>query len=325
MSVNDTQILKVAKQVFADEVASINHIVDGLGAQFLTAINLLYACTGKVIVTGMGKSGHIARKIAATLASTGTPAFFMHPAEALHGDLGMVDQADTIIAISYSGESDELSALLPIIRRKHIPIIAFTGNLKSNLAKIADCVLNIGVEKEACPLGLAPTSSTTVTLVMGDAVAVSLLSKRGFKKEDFALSHPGGALGRKLLTTAKDIMRQGDFLPKVYLESKLEDIVTEISRKGLGLVGVVDTHEILHGVITDGDLRRLLDKKDNHNIITAASIMNKQPKTLQQDSLAVIAVEMMEKEKITGFLVVDQDNKLTGAFNVHDLFRAKLL
>jgi len=318
-------ILEVAKQVFLDETTSINQIYNNLGAGFLDAINIILNCEGKVVVAGMGKSGHIARKIAATFASTGTPAFFVHPAEALHGDLGMIDNKDVVIAISYSGESEELISILPVLRRKHVPIIAMTSSSTSTLAKISNCILDIKVDKEACPLGLAPTSSTTVTLVLGDALAVSLLTIRGFKKEDFALSHPGGSLGRKLLTTAGDIMRTGIYLPIVSQETLLHDVVVEISQKGLGLAGVVDNTGKLLGVITDGDLRRLLDKFGDCSATLAKEIMNPTPKTVHVDSLAVTAVDIMEKEKITGFLVVDDDNKLLGAFNVHDLFKARLL
>lgn len=318
-------ILDVAKQVFKDEVESINQVVDNLGGEFLKAIDWLLKCKGKVVVTGMGKSGHIAHKIAATLASTGTPAFFVHPAEALHGDLGMIDNKDIVIAISYSGESEELTMILPVLRRKHVPIIAITGGDKSSLSKIADCTLNVAVDKEACPLGLAPTSSTTATLVLGDAIAVCLLTIRGFKKEDFALSHPGGSLGRKLLTTARDIMRSNEFLPKVLTTSKLHEVVIEIGQKNLGLAGVVDEHNKLCGVITDGDLRRLLDNNHDLTIMLASQIMNKTPKTIHVDSLAVTAVDIMEQQKITGFLVIDDNKQLVGAFNLHDLFRAKLL
>lgn len=318
-------ILAVAKQVFIDEVAGINQVVNNLGDDFLAAINILLACTGKVIVTGMGKSGHIAHKIAATLASTGTPAFFVHPAEALHGDLGMIEGGDVVIAISYSGESEELTAILPILRRKHVPIIGITAFNTSSLAKISNCVLNIKIDKEACPLGLAPTSSTTVTLVLGDAIAVSLLTIRGFQKEDFALSHPGGSLGRKLLTTARDIMRTDMSLPRVAANAKLHDIVVEISQKGLGLAGVVDENNQLLGVVTDGDLRRLLDNNADTSSVVAKDIMNSTPKTIHVDSLAVTAVEIIEKEKITGFLVIDDNRVLLGAFNIHDLFKAKLL
>lgn len=325
MCLKNKASLDVAKQVFIDEIAGINQVLANLGEDFLSAINIILECSGKVVVTGMGKSGHIAHKIAATLASTGTPAFFVHPAEALHGDLGMIESSDVVIAISYSGESEELTSILSVLRRRHVPIIGITGFNTSSLAKVSNCVLNIQISKEACPLGLAPTSSTTATLVLGDAIAVSLLTIRGFKKEDFALSHPGGSLGRKLLTLASDIMRTDVFLPLVFLEAKLHDVVVEIGGKGLGLAGVVDKAHKLRGVVTDGDLRRLLDSGADVTKITAQEIMNRTPKTIKVNSLAVTAVDIMEKEKITGFLVVDDNDTLVGAFNIHDLFKAKLL
>ena len=318
-------ILQIADNVFEDEIAGINQVRGYLGDNFVDAIELIYACKGKVIVTGMGKSGHIGNKIAATMASTGTPAFFVHPAEALHGDLGMIDEKDVVIAISFSGESDELMGILPIVKRKNIPLIAMTGNSQSSLAKISNCVLDIKVDKEACPLGLAPTTSTTACLVLGDALAVSLYTLRGFKPEDFAMSHPGGALGRRLLTRASDLMHTDERLPIVCADTSLKDVVMEISKKGLGFAGVVDKQNKIIGVITDGDLRRLIDKQVDIMTTTAEAIMSKNPKTILKDSLAVEAIELMEKNKITGFAVVDEDNKFVGAFNLHDLFQAKLL
>ncbi len=263
--------------------------------------------------------------MAATFASTGTPSFFVHPAEALHGDLGMIGSQDVVIAISYSGESDEILAILPAILHKSIPIIAMTGNVNSSLAKYATHILNLQIEKEACPLNLAPTTSTTASLVLGDAIAVSLLELRGFRPEDFALSHPGGSLGRRLLTKVSDIMHGGDRLPTVSLDSSLKDAVVEISNKGLGLAAVVDSEHKLCGVITDGDLRRLLDHNVDIRTVKATDIMNKNPKLLKDTDLATIAVNLMEKYKITGFLVVDDKMRLVGAFNLHDLFKAKLI
>lgn len=318
-------ILQIANNVFEDEIAGINQVKSYLGDTFVSAIELIYACKGKIIVTGMGKSGHIGNKIAATMASTGTPAFFVHPAEALHGDLGMIDEKDVVIAISFSGESDELIGILPIVKRKNVPMIAMTGNLESSLGKIANCVLNIKVDKEACPLGLAPTTSTTACLVLGDALAVSLYTLRGFKPEDFALSHPGGSLGRRLLTRASDLMHSDERLPVVYPDTPLKDVVMEISRKSLGFAGVVDKQNKVVGVVTNGDLMRLIDKQIDIITTTAVSIMSKNPKTILKDSLAFEAVELMEKNKITGLIVVDEDNKFVGAFNLHDLFQAKLL
>lgn len=278
-----------------------------------------------MVVTGIGKSGHIARKIAATLASTGTPSFFMHPAEALHGDLGMITDNDIIIAISYSGEIEEISSILSILKRRHITIIGMTGSKTSSLAKIANYMLDINIIKEACPLNLAPTSSTTATLVLGDALAICLLTLKGFKEKDFAMSHPGGSLGRKLLTTNEDIMHTGKSVPKVNIDSTIKEIVIEISEKGLGFTSVVDKDEKVIGVITDGDLRRVMDKELDFKTTTASNIMTKNPKVVNAQDLAIKTVELMEQYKITGFMAVDKNNKLIGAFNLHDLFRAKLL
>lgn len=318
-------ILQIANQVFADEIAGIEQVQSYLDDSFTKAVDLIYNCRGKVIVTGMGKSGHIGSKIAATMASTGTPAFFVHPAEALHGDLGMIDEKDVVIAISYSGESEELTSILPIIKRRRVPMIGMTGNLTSSLARISDCALNIKVDKEACPLGLAPTTSTTACLVLGDALAVSLYTIRGFKPEDFALSHPGGSLGRRLLTRAADLMHSGERLPIVNEDTLLKDVVMEISKKGLGLAGVINANKQLVGVVTDGDLRRLLDNQADIMTTFAKDIMTKSPQTVLDSSLAVEAIELMETKQITGFLVVDKDNHLVGAFNLHDLLKAKLL
>lgn len=328
-NINKAQILQIANQVFVDEISGIKQVQallnDDLSVNFIDAVKLIYACMGKIVVTGMGKSGHIGSKIASTLASTGTPAFFMHPAEALHGDLGMIEDKDVVIAISYSGESEELSAILPILKRRKIPMVAITSNLNSSLAKIADYVLNVKVDKEACPLGLAPTTSTTACLVLGDALAVCLYTIRGFKPEDFAVSHPGGTLGRKLLTKVRDIMHTNELLPKVLHTSSLKDVVMEMSNKGLGLTGVIDDSGVLVGVVTDGDLRRLLDHHTDIFTTKACDIMTKSPKTVMADSLAIEAVDLMEKIQITGFLVVNSENKLIGAFNLHDLFKARLL
>ena len=320
-----TQVLPIASRVFSDEIAGVTQVQGYLDDDFVSAVELIYNCAGKVVVMGIGKSGHIGNKIAATLASTGTPSFFVHPAEALHGDLGMIDSQDVVIAISYSGESDELVAILPVLKRRNVLLIGITGDRASNLGNICDCVLNIKVDKEACPLGLAPTSSTTACLVLGDALAVSVYTLRGFKPEDFALSHPGGSLGRRLLTRVEDLMHSGDRLPKVFAHTPLKDVVVEISNKGLGLTGVVDNAGVLVGIVTDGDLRRLLDKKVDIFAIQAQDIMNCKPKTMLSNTLAVEAVELMEKQKITGFLVVDEAHKLVGAFNLHDLLEAKLL
>ncbi|MCX8514912.1 MAG: KpsF/GutQ family sugar-phosphate isomerase [Burkholderiales bacterium] len=322
---NETKVFEIANEVFKNEVEGIHEVQQLLNQEFAQAVYLLSKCSGKVIVMGIGKSGHIANKIAATMASTGTSAFFVHPTEALHGDLGMIGQNDVVIAISYSGESDELNAALAVIKRKDIAVIAITGNTKSTLAKLSKHVLNIAVTKEACPLGLAPTTSTTACLVLGDALAVCIYSLKGFKLEDFALSHPGGSLGRRLLIKVNDIMRCGERLPVVALNANLTDIVLEISNKGLGLTAVIDNLGKLVGVITDGDLRRILDNYNKFNTLTAQDIMNKSPKTLETNTLAIVAVELMEKNKINGFLIVDEQHKPIGAFNIHDLIAAKLL
>ena len=322
---NTNEILQIANEVFSDEVSGILQVKKSLSESFVSAVKLIYNCNGKIIVTGMGKSGHIGSKIAATMSSTGTPAFFVHPAEALHGDLGMIDSKDVVIAISYSGESEELLSILPIIKRRCVPMIGITGDLNSSLATIADCVLDVKVDKEACLLGLAPTTSTTACLVMGDALAISLYTLRGFGSEDFALSHPGGSLGRKLLTRASDIMHSGERLPCVLENATIKDVVIEMTAKGLGMTAVINDSHKLIGVVTDGDLRRLFDQRIEVLDIKARDVMNKDPKTILANDLAVEAVELMEKNKITGFLVVDKDNVLVGAFNLHDLLKAKLI
>lgn len=317
--------IQIAHRLFDDEISGLLQVRDSIGDEFSVAIEMIFACTGKVIVSGMGKSGHIGHKIAATLASTGTSAFFMHPAEALHGDLGMIDDNDLVLAISYSGESDELSAILPVVKRKQVKIISITGNRNSTLARLSDCSLIINVDKEACPLNLAPTTSTTATLVLGDALAVALLSLRQFRPEDFALSHPGGSLGRKLLTKVSDIMHSSDQLPLVLPSAKIKDIVVEISKKGLGMVAVADTDNLLLGVITDGDLRRVLDGDTDIRSLSANDFMNSNPKRISVNCMAVEAVEMIDHYKIGGLVVVDERNKVVGAFNLHDLFKAKLI
>ncbi|TXH58666.1 MAG: KpsF/GutQ family sugar-phosphate isomerase [Bacteroidia bacterium] len=318
-------IFTIAKQVFNDEIAGIRRVLDNLDERFIEALQLIMQCQGKVIVSGMGKSGHVAGKIAATLASTGTPAFFVHPAEALHGDLGMIDERDVVVAISYSGRSDEIFSFVTILQRRHIKIISITGNSNSSLAKLADLTLDINVEQEACPLNLAPTTSTTATLVLGDALAVCLLKMRGFNEMDFANSHPGGSLGRRLLTTVNDLMHTGDKLPVVYEDSSFKDVILEISKKSLGFTGVINRDGRLLGLITDGDLRRVLDKYTNLLNLEAKDMMNANPKVIKENVLAVKSIDLMEQFKITGFLVVDVDNNLIGAFNLHDLFNAKLL
>ena len=325
MTHTPAEILTIAKQVFHDEIAGLIQVEQHLDSNFVAAVELLLACRGKIIVSGMGKSGHIGNKIAATLASTGSAAFFMHPAEALHGDLGMLDSNDLLLAISYSGESDELSSIIPTVKHKQVKIISITGNPDSSLAKFSDCALTVRIGKEACPLNLAPTTSTTATLVLGDALAVALLSLRQFKPEDFALSHPGGSLGRKLLTKVSDIMHEGERLPLVTADAPLKEVVFEISNKGLGLVAVVDEQQHMLGVITDGDLRRVLDGEHDVRLLSAKDIMTVKPKVIHISNMAIDAVDIVNEYKIGGLLVVDDNNKVVGAFNVHDLFQAKLI
>lgn len=323
--VQNLDIISIASQVFDDEISGLVSLKSALDNSFIHAVNMILSCKGKVIVSGMGKSGHIGNKIAATLASTGTAAFFMHPAEALHGDLGMISAEDLLIAISYSGESDELAAILPLVRRKHIPVIAMTGGENSTLAKLSDCVLLTKVDKEACPLNLAPTTSTTVTLVLGDALAVALLSKRNFQPEDFAMSHPGGSLGRRLLTKVSDIMHIDDRIPVVKKNASLKEVVLEISQKGLGLTAVVDDCFKVIGIVTDGDMRRILDSDNDIRTLFAADFMVNNPKTILANEMAIDAVDLINKHNISGLLAVDENHKLVGAFNLHDLFKAKLI
>jgi arabinose-5-phosphate isomerase len=288
-------------------------------------VEKMLSVRGRVVVMGIGKSGHIARKIAATLASTGTPAMFVHPAEASHGDLGMIKPIDLVLAVSNSGEVDEVTSLLPVIKRLGSPLIAMTGNGNSTLARHADIVLDSGVEKEACPLQLAPTASTTAQLALGDALAVALLDARGFKSEDFARSHPGGALGRKLLTHLSDVMRTGDAVPCVESGTPFSDLMREMSAKGLGAAAVTDAEGKVLGIFTDGDLRRLIEKGVDLRASTAAEVMNPQPRTITRDALAAEAAQLMELHRITSVLVVDGDGRLCGAVNSNDLMRAKVI
>jgi arabinose-5-phosphate isomerase len=289
------------------------------------AVELLFHCDGRVVVSGIGKSGHIARKIAATLASTGTPALFVHAAEASHGDLGMITADDALIAISYSGEAGELLSIVPIIKRMGAKMIAITGSDTSSLAQLADVHLNVKVDKEACPLNLAPTASTTATLAIGDALATALLDARGFGEEDFARSHPGGALGRRLLTHVRDIMRTGDAIPMVSEDATLYAALLEISRKGMAMTAVVDADGRAIGVFTDGDLRRLIENVQDLSMLTITEVMHRNPRSLHPDQLAVDAVDMMEEFSINQLLVNDADGKLVGALHIHDLTRAKVI
>jgi len=317
--------LDLAREVLSIEAAALQALTQRIDDTFLCALDIILSCEGRVIVSGMGKSGHIARKIAATFSSTGTPAYFVHPAEAAHGDLGMITGKDVVIALSYSGESQELLAIVPIIKRQGAKLISLTGKPQSSLAREADVHLNGAVDKEACPLGLAPTTSTTAALALGDALAVALLDAKGFGEEDFARSHPGGALGRRLLTHVRDIMRAGDRVPAVGADASLAAAVLEISRKGLGMTAVVDEARRVLGIYTDGDLRRTLEKNLDFKSTSIRDVMSKHPRTIGPDALAVAAVQLMEQHNISQMLVVDADQKLVGAFNIGDLLHAKVI
>ena len=329
MAANDyqpTRLLALAREVLTTEAAAISALRDRLGDDFLRAIDIIMTCRGRVVVSGIGKSGHIARKIASTLASTGTPAFFVHPAEAIHGDLGMITQDDVLIAMSNSGESAELLAIMPLIKRQGAKLIALTGNHDSSLARHADAHLDAAVDAEACPLGLAPTASTTAALALGDALALALLDARGFSAEDFARSHPGGALGRRLLTHVRDVMRQGAEVPRVPVDATLAAAVLEMSGKGLGLTAVLHPDGTVAGIFTDGDLRRCLGRVTDLQQATVAEFMTREPRRIAADKLAVEAVETMETPRpVMALLVVDPDGRLTGVLHMHDLIRAKVL
>jgi arabinose-5-phosphate isomerase len=325
MTLNAPSILQLARETLDIEAAALQDIKSRLDERFVKAVQMMLHVKGRVVVTGMGKSGHIGRKIAATLASTGTPAMFVHPAEASHGDLGMIKLVDVVLGISNSGESDELVAILPVLKRQGVPLIAMTGGLDSSLARHADVVLDSSVAKEACPLNLAPTASTTAQLALGDALAVALLDARGFKPEDFARSHPGGSLGRRLLTHVSDVMRSGDAVPRVSPEASFSELMREMSHKGLGASSVVDADGQVLGIFTDGDLRRLIEKGQDLRSLKASDVMHAQPRTIRQDALAVEAVEIMEAHRITSILVVDGEGRLCGALNTNDLMRAKVI
>jgi len=319
------QALRLAQETFDIEAAAVLGLKARTGEAFARAVELMLRVRGRVVVMGIGKSGHIGRKIAATLASTGTPAMFVHPAEASHGDLGMIKAVDLVLAISNGGESEEITVILPVLKRLGVPLIAMTGALDSTLASHADIRLDCTVEKEACPLNLAPTASTTAQLALGDALAVALLDARGFKTEDFARSHPGGALGRKLLTHLSDLMRSGDAVPRVGPDASFTDLMREMSAKGLGASAVVDGEGRVLGIFTDGDLRRLVEKGLDLRRLTAREVMHPQPRTIRHDVLAVEAAELMEQHRITSVLVVDPEGKLCGAINSNDLMRAKVI
>ncbi|MPV69958.1 MULTISPECIES: arabinose 5-phosphate isomerase KdsD [Burkholderia] len=323
--INDDRALALARDVLDIEADAVRALRDQLDGGFVQAVALLLGCRGRVVVSGIGKSGHIARKIAATLASTGTPAFFVHPAEASHGDLGMVTSDDVFIGISYSGESEELVAILPLVKRIGAKLIAITGRAESSLGTLADVNLNAAVSKEACPLNLAPTASTTAALALGDALAVAVLDARGFGSEDFARSHPGGALGRRLLTYVRDVMRTGDDVPSVGLDATLSDALFQITAKRLGMTAVVDADGKVAGIFTDGDLRRVLARDGDFRTLPIADVMTRNPRTIGPDHLAVEAVELMERHRINQMLVVDADGALIGALNMHDLFSKKVI
>ncbi len=319
------KVIALATAVLETEAASVTALIARVGDDFVRACEIMLACEGRVVVTGMGKSGHIGNKVAATLASTGTPAFFMHPGEASHGDLGMITPKDVVLAYSNSGETDELRTILPLLRRARVPMIALTGNPDSTLAREADVHINVSVEKEACPLGLAPTASTTAALAMSDALAVSLLETRGFTAEDFALSHPGGSLGRRLLLHVSDIMHDGAAIPLVTGVQPMSDALVEMTRQGLGMVVVVDSHENLQlrGVFTDGDLRRMLDHGEiNLHQMLVRDHMTAPCQSVRASVLAAEALQILDEYKINALPVVDDAGCVVGAFNMHDLLRA---
>ena len=316
---------KLGRDVVSTELAEITALQSRIDDDFSKACELLLRCKGRIVVTGMGKSGHIGGKIAATLASTGSPAFFVHPGEASHGDLGMITKNDVVIALSNSGNTAEITTIIPILKRFAVPLISMTGDKNSALATEADINLDVSVSKEACPHDLAPTSSTTVALVMGDALAVSLLQARGFTAEDFALSHPGGSLGKRLLLHVSDVMHTEDRIPKVQESATVSEALLEMSQKGLGMTAIVDAQDKVLGLYTDGDLRRSLDKNIDVRSTAISDVMIKNCKTTTADELAATIVKMMDDHGINGLLVTDKDNKLIGAFNMHDLLRAGIM
>lgn len=319
------QIRKLGLAVIETEAQMISSLTDRIDQKFVAACHYLHECEGRIIVIGVGKSGHISKKIAATFASTGSPAFFIHPSEAKHGDIGMITKNDVIIAISNSGESEEILTLLPFIKRLDIPLISLTGKPHSTLAKAATINIDVSVEKEACPLGLAPTSSTTAALVMGDALAMALLDKRGFTENDFALSHPGGTLGRRLLLRVQEVMHQNSAIPIVSITATLKEALVEMTQKKLGMTTIVNEIGELMGIFTDGDVRRALDKEVDVHTTSIQHIMSKNPKTITQDMLAAQALHIMETFKITSLVVIDQIRKPTGIIHIHDILRAGVI
>lgn len=319
------RVLALARRVLEIEAEAVHALADQLGPEFVKAVDLILASSGRVIVSGVGKSGHIGRKFAATLASTGTPAYFVHAAEAAHGDLGMITANDVLIALSYSGSGEELLKIVPLVKRQGARLIAITGNPESPLAREADVHLNGAVKEEACPLNLAPTASTTASLALSDALAVALLDARGFGADDFARSHPGGALGRRLLTHVSDVMRSGSAVPKVTEDALLADALMEMTRAGMGMTAIVDTDQRIVGIYTDGDLRRSLASGCNFSTARVADVMSRGPRTIHPEALAVEAAEMMETRRISQLLVADSAGRLIGALNHHDLMLAKVI
>jgi len=319
------ELLELAGEVLTIESRAVDALRGRLNDDFIAACKLCLQTPGRIVVSGMGKSGHVSNKIAATLASTGTPAFFMHPAEASHGDLGMITSQDLLLAISYSGETAEMVTILPVVKRMGAKLLSLTGNPKSTMARAADVHLDISVAEEACPLNLAPTASTTATLAMGDALAVALLKSRGFTAEDFARSHPSGSLGKRLLLRVSDVMRSGDRVPAVQADVSLRDGLMEMTDKGLGMTAIVGKDLALEGVFTDGDLRRTLDSGANIHKTKISDVMHSDCKTTSADVLAAEALHLLEENKITSLLVTDENNRLVGALNIHDLFREGLM
>jgi len=319
------ELVSLAARVLDIESRAVADLITRLDENFAKACAICLDTAGRIVVTGMGKSGHVGGKIAATLASTGTPAFFMHPAEASHGDLGMITEHDTLLAVSYSGETDEVVSILPLVKRMGARLISMTGKSESTLATTADAHLDVSISEEACPLNLAPTASTTATLAMGDALAVALLKSRGFTAEDFALSHPSGSLGKKLLLRVEDVMHKGDDVPAVGPDVKLSEGLLEMSEKGLGMTAIVDTDSKILGVFTDGDLRRALDGEIDVHTTNMDAVMHKRCITVVPEMMAAEAVQMLEEHKITSLLVTDPNGRLIGAMNVHDLFRAGIM
>lgn len=322
---SDSSFLNSAKRTISLEAAAVTDLLQHLDQNFIDACELMLNCTGRVIVTGMGKSGHIGKKIAATLASTGTPSFFVHPGEASHGDLGMITSNDVVIALSNSGETSEIVTLIPLLKRMNTPFISITANTDSTLSSASAANLHIGVEREACPLGLAPTSSTTAQLVLGDALAIALLETKGFSAEDFAVSHPGGSLGRRLLLKVSDVMHSGDAIPTVLTGTSLKEALLEVTLKRLGMTAIINNNEELIGIFTDGDLRRALDNNANLNNTPIDDVMTHNGTTVTADILAAECLQIMETLKINALIVTDERNKAIGALNMHDLLKAGVI